>query len=199
MGASEAIAFARAQIGKPYEFGATGPNTYDCSGLIEKACQAGGVKVGRVTQEQIFNGSEVSKAALSPGDLVFPDLGHVQLYVGADRVIEAPHTGAFVREVSIGGFWRARRVFDPSQAGVPITTIPVANPLDILTKFPVLGQLAKLATTLQSTDFWRRLGVGTFGIFILLVGFAFVNRQRIAHTATSTVKTAAKVGEVAAL
>ena len=108
--AAVAIAFARAQIGKPYVWGATGPNAYDCSGLVQAAFRQAGVNLPRVTQQMILSGVAVDRANLQPGDLVFPDLGHVQIFTGGGMVVEAPRTGLRVREVPLWGVWRARRV-----------------------------------------------------------------------------------------
>lgn len=105
-----AVAFARAQIGKPYVFGATGPNSFDCSGLVRAAFKNAGVDLPRTTFQQITSGVAVSKAELRLGDLVFADPGHVALYSGNGNVIEAPHSGAVVREVAMWGFWKGRRV-----------------------------------------------------------------------------------------
>lgn len=114
--ADAAIAFAREQIGKPYRWGATGPDAYDCSGLIYRSyLHAGFQKIAayRVTYQLIHLGRPVKRADLAPGDLVFPNPGHVQLYVGGGRVIEAPEAGVPVRNVPIWGFWQARRIVSP--------------------------------------------------------------------------------------
>lgn len=108
--AAEAVTFARAQIGKPYRWGATGPNAFDCSGLIQAAYKYAGISLPRTTYQQITRGHRVSRKDLQLGDLVFPDPGHVQIYSGNGNVIEAPHTGAYVREVKMWGFLTARRV-----------------------------------------------------------------------------------------
>ncbi|GAA3391912.1 C40 family peptidase [Streptomyces roseoviridis] len=101
--AAEAIAFARAQIGKPYVWGATGPNSYDCSGLTQAAWRAAGVDLPRTTWDQVEAGSRVTTAGLLPGDLVFfyDDISHVGLYIGDGKMIHAPKPGAYVREESI--------------------------------------------------------------------------------------------------
>ena len=120
--ADTAIAFARAQLGKPYVWGATGPNSYDCSGLVQAAYQAAGVSLPRVTQAMILSGTPVARNALVPGDLVFPDIGHVQIYTNNGNVIEAPSAGKVVREVAMWGFMAARRVV----AATPLTPAPAA-------------------------------------------------------------------------
>ncbi|MFI9249178.1 NlpC/P60 family protein [Streptomyces sp. NPDC053069] len=101
--AEKAIAFARAQIGKPYVWGATGPDSYDCSGLTQAAWKAAGVTLPRTTYDQVHAGTTVSLADARPGDLVFfyDDISHVGLYMGNGMMIHAPKPGAYVREESI--------------------------------------------------------------------------------------------------
>lgn len=111
-----ALAFARAQLGKPYRYGSEGPNTWDCSGLTQAAWAAGGVKLNRTSAEQLLNGRQVSRSELKPGDLVWPHPGHVQLYVGNGQIIEAPRTGEVVKQRDMWGFWTARRVAETSSS-----------------------------------------------------------------------------------
>ncbi|WSQ11326.1 NlpC/P60 family protein [Streptomyces sp. NBC_01231] len=101
--AEKALAFARAQIGKPYVWGATGPDSYDCSGLTQAAWKAAGVDIPRVTYDQVNAGTTVSLSAAQPGDLVFfyDDISHVGMYIGNGMMIHAPKPGAYVREESI--------------------------------------------------------------------------------------------------
>jgi cell wall-associated NlpC family hydrolase len=101
--AAKSLAFARAQIGKPYVWGATGPESYDCSGLTQAAWKAAGVDIPRVTYDQVKAGTTVSVSAAQPGDLVFfyDDISHVGLYIGNGMMIHAPKPGAYVREESI--------------------------------------------------------------------------------------------------
>ncbi|MFF5182740.1 NlpC/P60 family protein [Streptomyces sp. NPDC000345] len=101
--AEKALAFARAQIGKPYVWGATGPDSYDCSGLTQAAWKAAGVTLPRTTYDQVNAGTTVSLADAQPGDLVFfyDDISHVGLYIGNGMMIHAPKPGAYVREESI--------------------------------------------------------------------------------------------------
>jgi peptidoglycan DL-endopeptidase CwlO len=93
-----AVAFARAQIGKPYVWGATGPDAFDCSGLTQAAWAAAGVSLPRTTYEQIDAGQRIQVGRLQPGDLVFyySGVSHVGIYVGNDQIIHAPHPGAAV-------------------------------------------------------------------------------------------------------
>ncbi len=101
--AAKALAFARSQIGKPYVWGATGPGSYDCSGLTQAAWKAAGVDLPRTTYDQVEAGTTVSLSDAEPGDLVFfyDDITHVGLYIGNGMMIHAPKPGAYVREESI--------------------------------------------------------------------------------------------------
>ncbi|WUH91400.1 NlpC/P60 family protein [Streptomyces sp. NBC_00433] len=112
--AAEAIAFALAQRGKPYVYGATGPGSFDCSGLTQAAYKAAGITLGRTTYDQVKDGVPVSKADLRPGDLVFfySGMSHVGIYLGNGKIVHAPHTGAVVEiaPMSWMPFATARRV-----------------------------------------------------------------------------------------
>ena len=108
--AQRVLAYALAQRGKPYRWGAAGPNSFDCSGLVMASYARVGIKLPHYTGALLGRGVRVSRAALRPGDLVFLTSGHVSLYIGGGRVVEAPHTGAYVRVVSIYSFYAARRV-----------------------------------------------------------------------------------------
>lgn len=101
--ADKVLAFARDQIGKPYVWGATGPSSYDCSGLTQAAWKAAGVDLPRTTWDQVEVGTRVATADLKPGDLVFfyDDISHVGIYKGDGMMIHAPKPGANVREESI--------------------------------------------------------------------------------------------------
>jgi peptidoglycan DL-endopeptidase CwlO len=102
--ARTAINFAYAQLGKPYSYGASGPSSYDCSGLTMKAWAAAGVNITRTTNSQYAATKRVAQSALQPGDLVFfSGLGHVGLYIGNGKMIHAPHTGDVVRIASVSG------------------------------------------------------------------------------------------------
>lgn len=105
-GAAAAIAYAQAQLGKPYQYAGTGPGSFDCSGLTMMAWAQGGVSMSHGSQSQWESFPKVPIPDLQPGDLVFfgssgPSNHHVGLYVGNGEMIEAPHTGAFVRYSTI--------------------------------------------------------------------------------------------------
>jgi cell wall-associated NlpC family hydrolase len=100
-GASAAVATARAQIGKPYVYGAAGPDSFDCSGLTMYAWRAGGVSLPHSSQSQYAGSTHIPISQLQPGDLLFfySDIHHVAMYSGGGMMIEAAHTGTNVREV----------------------------------------------------------------------------------------------------
>jgi cell wall-associated NlpC family hydrolase len=103
--AKAALAFAQSQLGKPYLWGATGPASFDCSGLTGAAYAAAGLTLPRTSRQQWFAGPHVALGQLQPGDLLFwaSDLSdpstihHVALYAGNGLMVAAPHTGDVVR------------------------------------------------------------------------------------------------------
>ncbi|MET8042551.1 C40 family peptidase [Micromonospora sp. NPDC005215] len=114
------VAFALGQLGKPYVWGAEGPDSYDCSGLMMAAWAKGGVQIPRVTADQVHTGAAVpSLVAIRPGDLIFipgsdgtmTRPGHVGMYIGVDRsgrqyLIQAPKTGDVVKVVAVSNWSR---------------------------------------------------------------------------------------------
>jgi len=107
--AAEAIAFATAQIGKPYLFGGTGPDAFDCSGLTMMSYRAAGIDIPRTAADQWMWGPQVPASQVEPGDLVFfagadgtvKDPGHVGIVIGHDLMIQAPFPG---QDVGIASF-----------------------------------------------------------------------------------------------
>ncbi|MEH0417978.1 NlpC/P60 family protein [Streptomyces sp. B21-083] len=104
--AAKAVAFARAQIGRPCVWGAAGPGSYDNSGLIQAAWKAAGVALPRSVHEQASAGTVINVADVRPGDLVFfhgeaGHVGHVGISVGDGMMMHAPSPGSRVREDSI--------------------------------------------------------------------------------------------------
>ncbi|WP_393059992.1 NlpC/P60 family protein [Streptomyces sp. LN549] len=101
--AAEAVAFAYTALGKPYVWGATGPSSFDCSGLTQAAYRSAGLSLPRTTYTQINAGRRVARSELAPGDLVFfySGISHVGLYVGNGQMIHAPRPGAPVRVAPI--------------------------------------------------------------------------------------------------
>ena len=106
--AEKAVAFAYAQLGKPYEWGATGPYSYDCSGLVQAAWAAAGVSIPRVTYDQWAALPHIATSSIQPGDLLYYDgEGHVAMYVGDGYIIDAPQTGLDVEKIPMNTDWYA--------------------------------------------------------------------------------------------
>ncbi|HZG04245.1 MAG TPA: NlpC/P60 family protein [Streptomyces sp.] len=101
--AAAALNAAATKVGSPYVWGATGPNSFDCSGLTSWAYSQAGVSLPRTSQAQANAGTRLSQSELAPGDLVifYSDLHHVGLYAGNGQVLHAPKPGANVRYESI--------------------------------------------------------------------------------------------------
>ncbi|MFI6039034.1 NlpC/P60 family protein [Streptomyces sp. NPDC051315] len=97
--ASAAVSYAYSKLGSPYVWGATGPNAFDCSGLVLAAYRSAGVSLPRTTYAQIDAGRRVPRSELLPGDLVFfySGITHVGIYVGDGKMIHAPNPSAPVR------------------------------------------------------------------------------------------------------
>jgi cell wall-associated NlpC family hydrolase len=97
--AQKAIEAAYSELGKPYVWGAVGPDGFDCSGLMQHSWSQAGVMLPRTSQEQANAGRSVPLSAIQPGDLViyFPGRTHVGMYVGDGMIIHAPRPGSAVR------------------------------------------------------------------------------------------------------
>ncbi len=109
-----AVAFALAQLGKPYVWGGVGPSGWDCSGLVMMAYQKAGVSIPRTSSEQALVGTPIyNPKDIQPGDLLFiagtdgtPQApGHVGMAIGNGLIVEAPHTGLDVLVGPIAGYW----------------------------------------------------------------------------------------------
>jgi cell wall-associated NlpC family hydrolase len=102
-GASAAVNYARNQLGKPYQWGGAGPDSFDCSGLTMMAWKAGGVSLPHSSQAQYSGTTHVPLNAVQPGDLIFyySDIHHVGIYIGGGQIIAATHTGDFIRQMSM--------------------------------------------------------------------------------------------------
>jgi peptidoglycan DL-endopeptidase CwlO len=104
-----AVDTALDQVGKPYQWGGSGPNSFDCSGLTSYAWRAAGVEITRTSRSQWDNTRRIGRGELQPGDLVFYSrdgtrngIGHVAMYIGGGDIVEAPYSGQNVRVRSDG-------------------------------------------------------------------------------------------------
>jgi cell wall-associated NlpC family hydrolase len=105
-----AVRAALSRLGRPYVWGATGPDQFDCSGLVQWSYAQAGIHLDRTTYQQINDGIPVPRSQIRPGDLVFPHAGHVQLAIGPNLVVEAPYPGASVRISPLGNNVAIRRI-----------------------------------------------------------------------------------------
>src|SRR6266545_4632049 len=98
-GAAKAVAYAKAQVGKPYAYGADGPDSFDCSGLTMMAWAQAGVSLPHSSSAQYSATRRISSGELQPGDLIFyySPISHVAIYVGGGMQVAATHTGDYVR------------------------------------------------------------------------------------------------------
>ncbi|WP_233359048.1 C40 family peptidase [Thermomonospora amylolytica] len=103
--AAQALRYAMSKLGKPYVWGAEGPNAFDCSGLTMWAYKQVGINLPHYTGSQWNAGTHISRSQLQPGDLVFfhSDLHHMGMYVGDGKFIHAPQTGDVVKISSLAG------------------------------------------------------------------------------------------------
>lgn len=110
---AQVVAFAKAQLGKPYGYGSTGPSSYDCSGLTSAAYKSAGRSIPRTSQAQYGSGTSISKGSLQPGDLVFyySGISHVGIYVGGGQIIHASRAGEPVKYAGLNSmpYMGARR------------------------------------------------------------------------------------------
>jgi cell wall-associated NlpC family hydrolase len=102
---STVITAALSRVGTPYVWGATGPNGFDCSGLMGWAFAAAGISLPRTAAQQALAGPQIPLTKVQPGDLLFwaydPNdptfIDHVAMYLGGDKMVVAPHTGELVQ------------------------------------------------------------------------------------------------------
>jgi cell wall-associated NlpC family hydrolase len=102
-----AVAYANAQVGKPYVYGASGPSAFDCSGLTMSAWRQAGVSLPHSASAQYGVTSRVSASALQPGDLLFfySGISHVGIYVGGGMMVHASNPSTGVERVPLSGYW----------------------------------------------------------------------------------------------
>jgi len=104
----KAIRAAKSQRGTPYGWGGTGPDAFDCSGLVQWSFGQAGVSLPRIAEDQVQEGTKVSYEDAKRGDILYWSDGgyayHVAIYLGGDRMIDAPHSGDHVRERDVNHY-----------------------------------------------------------------------------------------------
>ena len=109
-----ALAAAESRIGSPYRYGGTGPDAFDCSGLVAYAYRQAGISMPRTAAQQYAIARPVPRGELRAGDLVFfrlagREVSHVGIYAGDARFVHAPQSGGTVRLASLDDDWYRER------------------------------------------------------------------------------------------
>lgn len=113
---SKIVDLAEKELGDPYVFGAEGPNSFDCSGLIEYVFKHVGIRTPRVAADQAHFGKPIARANIQPGDLIFFNWSghgraeHAGIYAGNGYMIHAPHTGTVVKKVKLNSYYWANEI-----------------------------------------------------------------------------------------
>jgi hypothetical protein len=192
---------ARSQVGDPYVYGATGPNAFDCSGLVVWAAKQVGISMPRTSQEQWKVGRQITAGELQPGDLVFSRgsdgtaaaPGHVAIYAGGGQVVVAPHTGANVRLQALSSLSPTGYRRPPGLAGAgpaaPADGVQQTGLLSGLMDIPgevtdffgtatdSLSGAADLARAFFQPSTYVRIGAGFFGLVLVVAGLFFLVRE----------------------
>jgi len=197
-----AVQAALTKLGDAYVWGATGPDTFDCSGLVQWAFSQAGYALSRTTYTQVNEGTPVTGPP-QRGDIVFPEAGHVVIALGGNQCVQAPETGDVVK---ISNYWTApyavRRLgpnsgtpgsvnVDPSfAAGSNFNSSNVtAGVFQSTDPFAALKQTATFFTGLTNIDTWIRSGQVVGGALLILVGGWFaVNRGLLGDTPRNVAK-----------
>jgi cell wall-associated NlpC family hydrolase len=111
---SDALLAAQSRVGAPYRYGGSGPDAFDCSGLVAYAYQQAGITMPRTAAQQYALARPVPRSELRPGDLVFfrlsgREVSHVGIYAGDGQFVHAPQTGGQVRLASLDDEWYRQR------------------------------------------------------------------------------------------
>lgn len=186
---------AKKFLGRPYVLGGAGPNTFDCSGLVQYSLSRLGLSgVPRTSEAQWAWVQKISQSQLQPGDLIFEQWpgdqaapGHVVIYAGGGKVIEAPHTGANVRirswsasETTIVGYGRAPGLAGASGGssgsggGLLGNLLSLSLPDGVLKMFEDVGTMFQKLMWIMNPENWARIIAGFFGVFLAMFGIAFL-------------------------
>lgn len=135
---TEVLQFANSKLGDPYVYGGSGPNSFDCSGLVWAAYKAAGINVPRTAEQLGATGKPVALADAKPGMVVYfqhhaagaPGDDHVGIYLGNGQMIDAPDVGQSVKVEPVAGFTSIR---DLGAAGSPSAWDAITNPVGTAT------------------------------------------------------------------
>ncbi len=193
------LSLTQQQLGKTYVFGAAGPNTFDCSGLVKYVFGKYGISLPHHAADQAMKGTPVDPGQIQPGDLVFSDWGdgpnsHVGIAVSGSQIIDAPHTGAVVRYDTLTSSYRqhitaVRRLLADDGSGVgaggitvptklPLPTDPIVEPLkDIAASIKDVRGIADKAFSVFLPTNFMRVVAGLSGVVFILIGIWFLSRE----------------------
>jgi hypothetical protein len=196
---ADVINYAKAQFGKPYVFGATGPGTFDCSGLVQFVFHHFGVDLPRTSQQQAKVGASVDRSKVAAGDLIFSDWGdgpnsHVGIYDGNGGLINAPKPGDVVSTDKMNDYyWQhvtaIRRVSDLSGSivgtaeaavGEAANSIigPLVKPLtDIANAAGAAAKVADLVTKAFLPTNFIRIACGIVGAILILMALRMLVKE----------------------
>lgn len=158
---ADIVSQAAKELGDPYVFGAEGPTSFDCSGLVEYVFHKFGIKTPRVASDQAHFGQAIARKDLRPGDLIFFNFhggdaaGHVGIYAGDNKMIHAPHTGTVVKKVTLSSYYWANAIGYrrfPGVTGGPATSEGLlglaGGVVDKVTPDSLTGALASIGSSL---------------------------------------------------
>lgn len=187
---------AKKFLGDPYVFGAEGPSSFDCSGLVDYVLTKLGVGGVPRTADIQYNWSQhISAANLQPGDLIFSawdsdvganGVGHVAFYAGNGQTLEASQTGTPVHYVPFNANYKSHvigygRPQGMSQAPGTDTgssssggLLSLGLPAGVLSMFTDLGTLFTKLLWIINPENWARIMAGLFGLFLAMFGIAFL-------------------------
>ena len=173
--ADGAIAYALAQVGKPYIWGGVGPTGYDCSGLTSMAYKSVGVTIPRTAIMQMRTGTSIpSVASALPGDLIFPyaDGSHVVMYIGNNQIVEAPTAGEKVQVVAVyksaGGI---KRIVSGGGTAIGANLLG-ANPPAGNNGGSGAAQISNIFNSLTNPKEWASIGFIVFAV--ILIGISMI-------------------------
>lgn len=186
------ISGLRAQLGKPYVWGATGPSSFDCSGLVQYVYGQNGIHLPRTSREQAKVGTSVPKGQQQPGDLLFsswdgaPGVDHVSVYIGGGQMITAPSSGQRVKVAPLNASYLNHVTNIQRVTGVTGTPTGAIGGADTGGADPFsgvtgalsgigksLGEVSSLATAankLALPQWWVRIVAGIAGMFLVVFG-----------------------------
>lgn len=185
-------------LGDPYAYGAAGPSSFDCSGLVQYVLsQLGMHGVPRTSEDQWAWVQKIDRSQLQVGDLIFEQWpgddtapGHVVIYAGGGQVLEAPHTGANVRlrswspsETTIVGYGRVPGAAGGGTGGggggSGLLGGLISFPADVLGVFKTGEQLLAKLMWLFNPENWARIVAGLFGVLLAAFGIGFLIKAGI--------------------